>query len=143
MGNKRIVINNGDGTVSIVIPIKPIEKVIKKLELKDGKYRIVDIDALPSDRLFRNAWTDDNQTDTVDVDITRAKEMTHCFRRDYRDKLMKPLDILATVPHKAVEAESKRQEIRDDNDQMQINIDSADNSDTLRAIIESFNGGSK
>jgi hypothetical protein len=37
-------------------------------------WRIVDVAQLPASRNWRNAWTDANPTDTVDVDLEKAKQ---------------------------------------------------------------------
>ena len=60
--DKRIVYNNDDGGISIVIPTAEwlAEHTIEELAAKDvpaGKdYHIVDVSEIPSDRTFRNAW---------------------------------------------------------------------------------------
>lgn len=60
--DKRIVYNNDDGGISIVIPTAEWleEHTIEELAAKDvpaGKeYHIVDVSEIPSDRTFRNAW---------------------------------------------------------------------------------------
>lgn len=41
--------------------------------LKEGEYRIADDSALPADRIFRDAWTDENPTKTVDVCMKKAR----------------------------------------------------------------------
>jgi hypothetical protein len=60
--NQRIVYNNDEGGISIVIPTAEwlAEHTIEELAAKDvpvGKtYHIVDVSEIPSDRTFRNAW---------------------------------------------------------------------------------------
>ena len=59
---KRIIYNNDDGGISIIIPTQEwlAEHTIEELAAKDvpaGKdYHIVDVSEIPSDRTFRNAW---------------------------------------------------------------------------------------
>jgi hypothetical protein len=59
---KRIVYNNDEGGISIIIPTAEwlAEHTIEELAAKDvpaGKdYHIVDVSEIPSDRTFRNAW---------------------------------------------------------------------------------------
>ena len=59
---KRIVYNNDDGGISIIIPTAEwlAEHTIEELAAKDvpaGKeYHIVNVSEIPSDRTFRNAW---------------------------------------------------------------------------------------
>lgn len=60
--NQRIVYNNDEGGISIIIPTAEwlAEHTIEELAAKDvpaGKdYHIVDVSEIPSDRTFRNAW---------------------------------------------------------------------------------------
>ena len=59
---QRIIYPNDDGGVSILIPTPEYlaEHTIEELAAKDvpaGKeYKIVDVEDIPSDRTFRNAW---------------------------------------------------------------------------------------
>lgn len=59
---KRIVYNNDEGGISIIIPTAEwlAKHTIEELAAKDvpaGKdYHIVDVSEIPSDRTFRNAW---------------------------------------------------------------------------------------
>ena len=60
--NQRIVYNNDEGGISIIIPTAEwlAEHTIEELAAKDvpaGKdYHIVDVSEIPTDRTFRNAW---------------------------------------------------------------------------------------
>ena len=60
--NKRIIYQNNDGGVSIIIPTpEALETMtIEEIAAKDvpaGKpYKIVDVSDIPEDRTFRNAW---------------------------------------------------------------------------------------
>jgi hypothetical protein len=59
---QRIIYPNDDGGVSILIPTEEYLEThtIEELAAKDvpaGKeYKIVDVEDIPSDRTFRNAW---------------------------------------------------------------------------------------
>jgi hypothetical protein len=59
---QRIIYPNDDGGVAILIPSPEYlaEHTIEELAAKDvpaGKeYKIVDVEDIPSDRTFRNAW---------------------------------------------------------------------------------------
>lgn len=57
------------------------------------EWRIADADALPADRTFRNAWTDDLDTDTVDVDMGRARDVHRAALRRARKSLLEALDV--------------------------------------------------
>lgn len=59
---KRIIYPNDDGSVSIVIPApEALETMtIEEIAAKDvpaGKlFKIIDVEDVPTDRTFRNAW---------------------------------------------------------------------------------------
>jgi hypothetical protein len=58
--NKRIVYQNDEGGISIIVPADS-NLTITEIAAKDvpqGKeYYIVDVSEIPTDRTFRNAWT--------------------------------------------------------------------------------------
>lgn len=61
--NKRIVYQNDEGGISIIVPspealeTMTIEEIATK-DVPQGKtYNIVDVSDIPEDRTFRNAWT--------------------------------------------------------------------------------------
>jgi hypothetical protein len=58
--NKRIIYQNNEGGVSILIPSPNWSGTIEELAAKDVPagcpYKIVDASEIPSDRTFRNAW---------------------------------------------------------------------------------------
>lgn len=58
MENTRIIYPNDEGGVAIVVPAPGValEDVLKAVPA--GKpYKIVDVSEIPSDRLFRDAWS--------------------------------------------------------------------------------------
>ena len=71
----------------------------------------------------------------IQVNLDKAKEITHEKRRDKRADLFKQLDIEATIPVLAEEAEAKRQIIRDEFEAIQTEIDNAETIDQLKEII--------
>lgn len=70
------------------------------------------------------------------VDLNRAKELAHELRRSQRTKEFAPLDIKATIPSEAVEAEAKREQIRSKYTTMQETIDLVRNVDELRSVLK-------
>ena len=97
MGNKRIVFKRNDGTCGILTPALKSNLTLDKIALKDTpegcSYRIIDVSQIPDSREFRDAWTDNNNTDTVDIDIAKACDI-HMERIRYaRDIKLKELDI--------------------------------------------------
>ena len=59
--NSRIIYPTDDGGVAVIIPTAECGLTIQQIAAKDvpmGKpYKIVDVSEIPSERLFRNAWT--------------------------------------------------------------------------------------
>lgn len=60
MQNKRIIYQTDDGGVAIIVPAPNCGLTIEAIASKDvpvGKeFKIVDVDDIPTDRTFRNAW---------------------------------------------------------------------------------------
>ena len=59
--NKRIVYQNDEGGISIIVPAEECNLTIEEIAAKDvpqsKEYHIVDVSDIPEDRTFRNAWT--------------------------------------------------------------------------------------
>ena len=59
--SQRIIYPTDDGGVAVIIPTAECGLTIQQIAAKDvpmGKpYKIVDVSEIPSERLFRNAWT--------------------------------------------------------------------------------------
>lgn len=71
----------------------------------------------------------------IQVNLDKAKEISHDKRRAKRADLFKQLDIEATVPVLTEQAEVKRQIIRDEFAVIQTEIDNAESVDQLKVII--------
>jgi hypothetical protein len=58
--NQRIIYPTDDGDVAIIVPAPECGLTIEQIAAKDvpaGKpYKIVNVEDIPSDRTFRNAW---------------------------------------------------------------------------------------
>ena len=74
----------------------------------------------------------------IQVNLDKAKEISHEKRRNKRADLFKQLDIEATVPVLAEQAEVKRQIIRDEFAAIQTEIDNAESVDQLKSIVSQF-----
>jgi hypothetical protein len=61
VSNFRVIYPTDDGGVAVIIPTAECGLTIQQIAAKDvpmGKpYKIVDVSEIPSERLFRNAWT--------------------------------------------------------------------------------------
>ena len=72
----------------------------------------------------------------ITINIDKAKAISHDKRRDARTKEFAPLDIKATIPSEAAQAEADRQAIREKYAVIQEQIDAAQDVETLKAIVE-------
>ena len=76
---------------------------------------------------------------TITINLDRAKTISHEIRRQHRAAEFDPLDqvIMRQIPGTDVVAiEAQRQLIRDKYAEIQINIDSAQDSDQLLAVLQ-------
>ena len=71
----------------------------------------------------------------IQVDLDKAKEISHDKRVNKRADLFKQLDIESTIPTLAEQAEVQRQLIRDEFAAIQTEIDNAESVDQLKAIV--------
>lgn len=69
----------------------------------------------------------------ISINIDKAKTIAHEARRAARSAEFAPLDVQATIPAKAAEAEAARQVVRDKYAAMQTAIDSASTADEIKA----------
>jgi len=69
MTTQRIIYENDDGGIAIIIPAVDVESALSAVPA--GKeYRIVDAADIPSDRTFRNAWEWVEPTPPVEPEVT-------------------------------------------------------------------------
>ena len=139
MTTQRIIFQNAEGGVSVIIPTGelPIEEVAAKDVPKGVAYEIVEDDAIPADRFFRNAWVANGAA--VDVDLDQAKSIGHDMRRAARAEEFAPHDevIAKQIPGvSATEAEAARQVIRDKYAAIQDEIDAAEDPAAIKAALE-------
>ena len=135
----RIIYQNESGGVSVIIPTGElsIEEVAAKDVPEGVAYEIVEDDAIPADRYFRNAWVANGAT--VEVDLDQAKTIGHDIRRQQRAEEFKPYDdiIAKQIPGADnAAAEEARQQIRDKYAQVQEQIDAAATPDDIKAALE-------
>jgi hypothetical protein len=133
--NQRIIYSTPDGGVAVVIPSGelPIEAVLAKDVPAGVQADIVDVSAVPSDRTFRNGWVKNGKA--VGHDLAKCKTIAHEKRRAARAAEFAPLDVEATIPAKAQQAEAARQAIRDKYTAMQAQMDAAGSVEELKALL--------
>jgi hypothetical protein len=132
---KRIIYQNSEGGVSVIIPTESVELALK--DVPEGvAYEIVEDDAIPSDRFFRNAWVANGTA--VDVDLDKAKDIGHDIRRTQRAEEFKPYDevIMKQIPGlDATEAEASRAQIRFKYGLIQDVIDAASDPEEIKSAL--------
>ena len=69
------------------------------------------------------------------ININKAKNIAHDERRAARTEEFKPLDVKATIPSEAAQAETDRQAIRDKYAAMQAAIDAAVAVEEIKAVM--------
>jgi hypothetical protein len=135
MTNQRIIFQNAEGGVSVIIPTESVELALK--DVPEGvAYEIVEDDAIPSDRFFRNAWVANGAA--VEVDLDQAKSIGHDIRRTQRAEEFAPFDniIAKQIPGlDASEAEANRAQIRFKYGLIQDAIDIASHPEEIKAAL--------
>lgn len=117
--SKLYSIKMNDGSVHIMTLFSgTVEEAIAKwhdeLKAKVVSHREISKDKIPSDRVFRDCWTDDNPTDTVDVCPKKARKQIRKARNKALDKLDKIALREQRRPNgKIKEVESEAQRLRD------------------------------
>ena len=139
MTNQRIIYPTPEGGISVVIPTGelPIEEVAAKDVPAGVAYEIVEDDAIPSDRTFRDAWVMGDCC--IEHDLEKCKAIGHERRRVARAEEFKPFDdiIAKQIPGAdATAAETARSDIRLKYALIQDVIDAATTPDEIKAALE-------
>jgi hypothetical protein len=71
----------------------------------------------------------------ITINIDKAKTIAHDKRREARSSEFAPLDIKASIPSEATEAETARQAVRDKYATMQTAIDAATTTEQIKAVM--------
>ena len=71
----------------------------------------------------------------ITVNLNKAKDIAHEKRRAARSAEFAPLDIKATIPSEAEQAEAARQAIREKYATLQAQMDAAQTADELKALL--------
>lgn len=124
----KIIFKRNDSGVSITNIVKDLsaDEVVAHAEYlltlnpQFISYRVIQDDSLlPADRVFRDAWTDDNATPTVDIRVDKANEIHRNKLRELRQPLMNKLDVDYTRADevgdktKKQDIATKKQKLRD------------------------------
>lgn len=90
----RYVYLNDEGGVSVVVPAPGItaDQIISRLPT-DRPYTEVPVEAVPSDRTYRNAWSFDHDAKAFSHHMPKAREIHKGFMRAARTPLLSALDV--------------------------------------------------
>ena len=131
----RIVYQNDDGGISVVIPSPRWVGTIEELAAKDipaGKpYKIVEDSDVPSDRAFRDAW---ENYEEISVNFSKAKTITKERLRRERKPLLEEQDILFM---RAVETSQDKSDIVAEKQRLRditLSVDTAVDLDELKGL---------
>jgi hypothetical protein len=137
---KRIIYPTANGGVAVVTPTGelPIEELIVRVVPPGVSYEIIEVDEVPTDRTFRNAWVMGDCC--IDHDLDKCKAIGHAKRRTKRAEEFAPHDevIAKQIPGAdAAAAEAARQAIRDKYADIQDAIDAADTPEEIKVALAS------
>jgi len=71
----------------------------------------------------------------IKINLDKAKDIAHKKRREARSKEFAPLDVEATIPSRASQAEAARQAIRNKYAAMQEQMDDAATIEKLKELL--------
>ena len=93
----RILYQNPDGSVAVLIPAPDCGLTLEEIAAKDlppdvTVYHLVEESDIPTDRTFRNAWT--LQDGLLGHDMTKCMDLTKSRLRAARKPLLEAQDVL-------------------------------------------------
>lgn len=114
----RRAIYEKDGKVFVMIPSpntkRTFEEILAKSIPDGADFSVVQVDEIPSDRTFRDAWI--KNIDKIQVDMPKARVIHMDRIRRVRDRELKETDVLVTREMEAggvtAGLKAKRQELR-------------------------------
>ena len=112
MANKRIVYQGEDGIAKVVIPVPDYSGTMDDLLIKSvpencrDSADIVEVDTVPSDRTFRNAWVTEKGKST-EIDLSKAKDLAKEKVRESRVSKFAELDVAYQRADEAGDADAK------------------------------------
>ena len=136
--SQGIIFINDDGSVSVFTPApnntESMEDLIPKIVPKGiTDIDIIDLNDIPSDKIFRAAWR--KGTKRVDIDILAAVNVAHGIRRVKRGEEFIPID--GNIPNMlvSVEVEAQRVIIRDKYAGIQTAFDNVNSVNALKGLM--------
>jgi hypothetical protein len=140
----QVIVYTKNNNIAVVHPTPEAIQTLSMSQIAEKDvpegiaYRITDISNIPSTREFRNAWTDANPGDTVDVDMNKAKTIQADKIRTARDAKWDDFDKRYVMAQRngddLTALDVERQMLRDIPNNAQVDIDAAANPDVLKAV---------
>lgn len=97
--DNRLISTMPDGSVAVTLfpgDGSDLQDRLDRLKEVHPEYfencRLTTVNNIPKDRIFRGAWTDANPTDTVDIDLDKAKEIHLARVREVRNSELTKTD---------------------------------------------------
>jgi len=112
MANKRIVYQSDEGIAAVVIPAPDysgtMEDLLERVVPENCKNsaNVVEVDTVPSDRTFRNAWVTEKGK-SVEVDLDKSKVVAKEKVREARTPKFVELDVAYQRADEAADADAK------------------------------------
>ena len=123
-----------DGGVDFIIPAPGVSVEDAAKGVPAGvAFDVVDAAAVPVDRTFRDGWERNGRA--IMHNMNKCKNIAHARRRAARAVEFAPLDVEATIPAKAAQADEARQVVREKYATLQTQIDAARTVDELKALL--------
>lgn len=130
---KIFSVKNGLNTITCYVENVNMETITSQF----GEEYVTE-DNFPEDLTLFDAW--EINGDNIKIPLEKAKPVAHNIRRARREEIMKPLDtrISFNIPDEYEILEAERSKVRENDNIIQHNINSADNVDELSHIIQEY-----
>ena len=112
MTTKRIVYQGENGVAAVVYPSPEYKGTMEDLLIKcvpencRDSANVVEVDTVPTDRTFRNAWVTE-QGKSVEVDLAKAKDVAKDKVRQARTPKFQELDVAYQRADEAGDSDAK------------------------------------
>lgn len=90
-----VVYQNQDGTCSVIYPAPgfSVESVVASSVPANTQYVVIDNADIPQNRKYRGAWKANTETNQLEFDMTKAKEIHKTHLRKARKPILDDLDV--------------------------------------------------
>jgi len=137
----KLIYQTTEGGISVATaaPGKDLRALASKIVPAGSAWKIVPDDAIPTDRVFRDAWK--LEEETLVEDLSASREIAHNLRREKRSEEFRPHDELMAVRIPGTDeegVEASRQEIRDRYAVIEQQIDDCETVEELHEQVNTI-----